>query len=55
MPGQSDAEIQAALVEEAKEACSLSPVIFNYTKAFDRSAAASLPAQRCNRDLVDLS
>jgi multiple sugar transport system permease protein len=31
---QSDAEIQAALVEEAKEACSLSPVIFNYTKAF---------------------
>jgi multiple sugar transport system permease protein len=31
---QSDAEIQAALVEEAKEACSFRPVIFNYTKAF---------------------
>jgi multiple sugar transport system permease protein len=32
--GQSDAEIQAALVEEAKEACSFRPVVFNYTKAF---------------------
>lgn len=32
--GQSDSEIQAALVEEAKEACSFRPVVFNYTKAF---------------------
>ncbi|WP_299891475.1 carbohydrate ABC transporter permease [uncultured Ruegeria sp.] len=33
-PGQDDAGIQAALQAETETACSMRPVVFNYTKAF---------------------
>lgn len=36
-PGQTENAIRTALIAEAKSACSMRPVVFNYTKAFSEA------------------
>lgn len=36
-PGQTENTIRTALIAEAKSACSMRPVVFNYTKAFSEA------------------
>ncbi len=36
-PGQTENSIRTALITEAKSACSMRPVVFNYTKAFSEA------------------